>query len=685
MRKSISIVLISVLFLPLHAEKKKTSELPEDYKKWIEEEVVYIITSREKDVFLRFETDRERDIFIDAFWKQRDPTPGTPRNEFKEEHYRRLGYANEYFGRGTPRPGWKTDQGMVYIILGPPNNIEEYENVMNVYPTQIWFYFGDPKLGLPTAFNVIFFKKEGTGEYILYSPTDHGPQSLIADYMQTAPDPQAAYDALARLEPNLARQTLSLIPGERAYPGMVSLASSTLLNNIFSSPQKKVKDQYAEAILRYKDVVEVEYSANYIGNDSMVRLMKDESGIFLVHYSIEPKKLSVDLYGDSYSANFELNGRITDLEGRTIFQYSKEIPLSFNYDQIKDMESKSFALQDMFPLVPGHFRFDLLLKNTVSKEFTSFEVEVIVPQDVSAPQMLALILGYRVENRKSESREIVPFRVGGKQILCQPWKIFSPKDSLFVFSQILGLSDDVKSRGILRFEIIKEGQVVSSKKNKISYAEEDINFIDELSLKDLVPGYYTLKVSVLSEEEDEILSGKEDFEITYSASLPRPLIVSRIMPASYHEEYTYNLGVQHLNLGHLEEAHSFLEESYHKRPQRLEYALGLSQALFIKQDYQKVKDILTPFLGNQEVRGEVFYFLGKSCHALGQFEEALSHYKSYLSRIGTNLEILNLMGSCYYQLGNKEEALKTWRKSLEINANQEDIRKLVQSLEGEKK
>jgi GWxTD domain-containing protein len=685
MRKSIVIVLISVLFLPLYAEKKKTSELPENYRKWIEEEVVYIITSREKDVFLRLETDRERDIFIDAFWKQRDPTPGTPRNEFREEHYRRLGYANEYFGRGTPRPGWKTDQGMVYIILGPPNNIEKYENVMNVYPTQIWFYFGDPKLGLPTAFNVIFFKKEGIGEYILYSPTDHGPQALIADYMQTAPDPQAAYDALARLEPNLARQTLTLIPGESAYPGMVSLASSTLLSNIFSSPQKKVEDHYSEALLKYKDMVEVEYTANYIGNDSMVRLIKDESGFFLVHYSIEPKKLSVDLYGNSYSANFELNGRITDLDGRTIFQYNKEIPLKFNHDQLKDLESKSFALQDMFPLVPGHFRFDLLLKNTVSKEFTSFEVKLTVPQDISAPQMPALILGYKVEDRKSESGEIVPFRVGGRQILCQPSKIFSSKDSLFVFSQIIGLSDDVMSRGFLKFEITKEGQVVSSKKNKISYAGEDINFIEELSLKDLVPGYYTLKVSVLSEDDEEILSGNEDFEITSSASLPRPLIISRIMPASHYEEYTYNLGIQHLNLGHLEEAYSLLEESYHKRPELLEYALGLSQVLFIKQDYQRVKDILAPFLVSQGVRGQVFYFLGKSCHALGQFEEALSHYKSYLSRIGTNLEILNLMGSCYYQLGNKEEALKTWKKSLEINANQEDIKKLVQSLEGEKK
>ena len=86
-----SLVLIFVFCLSLIA-----SDLPERYRKWLDEEVVYLITPREKEVFLKLQTDRERDIFIEAFWKQRDPTPETPRNEFREEHYRRLNYANQY-------------------------------------------------------------------------------------------------------------------------------------------------------------------------------------------------------------------------------------------------------------------------------------------------------------------------------------------------------------------------------------------------------------------------------------------------------------------------------------------------------------------------------------------------------------------------------------------------------------
>ena len=131
----------------------------------------------------QLQTDRERDIFLEAFWKHRDPTPGTPKNEFEEEHRRRLDHANKFYGRSVPLPGWRTDRGRIYILLGPPQNIEQYSNVNGVYPTEIWFYLGDPALGLPTAFNVIFFRKEGVGDYILYSPTEHGPRSLIASSM----------------------------------------------------------------------------------------------------------------------------------------------------------------------------------------------------------------------------------------------------------------------------------------------------------------------------------------------------------------------------------------------------------------------------------------------------------------------------------------------------------------------
>src|SRR4030042_198520 len=95
--RSARLFLPAVLCLPLISGEKKTElKLPEQYRLWLDEQVVYIITPTERDVFRKLETDREREIFIEAFWKHRDPTPGTPRNEFKEEHFRRLRPADRF-------------------------------------------------------------------------------------------------------------------------------------------------------------------------------------------------------------------------------------------------------------------------------------------------------------------------------------------------------------------------------------------------------------------------------------------------------------------------------------------------------------------------------------------------------------------------------------------------------------
>ncbi len=686
MRKKTSFsVLMLLFFISLHAGYSDKAKLPERYKVWIEGEVGYIITPKEKDVFTELETDRERDLFIEAFWKQRDPTPGTPQNEFKEEHYRRLNYANEYFGRGTPRPGWKTDQGRIYIILGPPMNIERYENVMNVNPTQIWSYLGDSKYGLPTGFNIVFFKREGIGEYILYSPSDHGPQSLIANYMGDARNVQAAYQSLSKLEPNLARHTLSLIPGERSVPGYVSLASNSLFTSVFSYPQKKVEDSYAEAILKYKDFVEVEYTANYIRSEAMFKVVKHDADFFLIHYSVEPKKLSVDYIDDNYNAYFELDGRISDLNGRTVYQYTKEIPLSLNREQLQDVQIKSFALQDVIPFIPGHYTFDLLVKNTVSKEFTSFESDVTIPQNLSTLQMSTLILGYGVEKSPSESKDIIPFKIGNDQILCQSRKTFTKKDPLYISFQLYGLDDEIRSHWELRFTFLKEDQKFLSKTAKISDFQSNINFIQEFFLEEFPPGYYSIKVSVLDGEGKEVLYETEDFEITFAANIPRPYIISKVMPYSRIEEYDYNMGIQYHNTGNYEKAKVLLEKAYQKNPRQLDYALGYTQILFINQDYKKIKEVLMPFLNSPDESDGVLYFLGKATHSLGGYPEALTLYEKYLSRFGLNLEILNLTGTCHYQLGDKKEALKVWERSLEINPNQTDIKKLVESLKKEQK
>ncbi len=135
------------------------------YNKWLTEDVAYIITDQERAAFKRLATDEEREHFIEQFWLRRDPTPGTPRNEFKEEHYRRIAYANQHYPAAAAGiPGWKTDRGRVYIIYGPPDEIETHPAGGAVtHPFEQWRYrFIE---GMGTNIIIEFVDSTGLGEY----------------------------------------------------------------------------------------------------------------------------------------------------------------------------------------------------------------------------------------------------------------------------------------------------------------------------------------------------------------------------------------------------------------------------------------------------------------------------------------------------------------------------------------
>ena len=185
-----SILLLSLIYC---MQAGLAQELPLEGKQWLEEEVVYIITPKEKKVFLSLKSNRERDVFKRAFWIQRDPTFGTEKNEFKDEHYRRLTYAQTILGRGSVRPGWQTDRGRFYIILGAPVDIQRYiETSQNLVTCELRQYQGDTSLGLPPFFYIIFYQEPGSGEYKLYSPSFDGPQRLTQHSFQATTSEQVS-------------------------------------------------------------------------------------------------------------------------------------------------------------------------------------------------------------------------------------------------------------------------------------------------------------------------------------------------------------------------------------------------------------------------------------------------------------------------------------------------------------
>jgi GWxTD domain-containing protein len=684
-KKFFSILFILSVFIIGSAEKTKVSELPFRYKKWLQEEAFYIITTREREVFLELQTDKERDLFIEAFWKHRDPTPGTDENEFKKEHYRRINYANHFYGRVTPKPGWRTDRGRIYIILGEPNDIQRLSGKGQIYPSEVWFYQDKADQGLPPGFHVVFFQEGGAGEYRLYSPFRDGPQKLMPIYGGDPRDYYAAYLELKEIEPNLAEVSLSLIPGESSsLMGRPSMASDMLIQKIETVPQKQIEDRYAQKFLQYKDIVEVEYTANYIYSDSLVRIVRDPSEIDFVHYAVELPRLSVGSFENKYYTNLKLNGTVSNLEGKIIYQYEKNIKLEFDKEQIISLSHKPFNLHDMFPLIPGNYKFSVLIKNEVSKEFTSLERDLIIPQDDSSLHMNFLLLGYQATRSETLEKKTQPFRLGSYQIFCQPNNAFLSKDNLVIAFQIHGLRRESRQGGEIKFIFFKGGKEFRSFTKKISEYSEFPTFVQEFVLQDFLPDHYKIQVSLIANEK-EVLSKSDEFDVTHLNTVLRPWIYSRILPDTEDPIYSYIIGTQLFKTGNIEKARLNLEKAFQKNADSVEYALDLAQTYIALAEYGKIKSILLPFLGQATPRYEVFTMLGIAYQNLGEFNEAIKIYDQAISRFGLNINLLNSLGECYYKLGMPEEALSSWEKSLKIDSSQPRIRKNIEVIKKKKR
>jgi GWxTD domain-containing protein len=683
LNKTFILAMVLVILIPVKsiAKEKSSDYLSERHKKWLEEEVVYIITDVEKNVFSQLETDREREMFIETFWKHRDPTVGTPENEYKNEHYDRIQYANKNFGRTSPNPGWKTDRGRTYITLGEPRDVERYIGEIGIYSTEIWFYQGLAQYGLPAGFNLVFFQKDGFGDFVLYSPTSNGPHALMTNYFGDPANYLKAVMDLKKINPRLATVSMSLIDGEPATRGFPSLASDMLIQQIFTVPEKQFEDKYAEKFLLYKDIVEVDYTANYIDSNSLVRVMKEPSGLHFVHYIIEINRFSVEQYQDKYVTHLKVNGSVSNVEGETIYQFERSIPVEFEKEHLDNITYRPFAFYDLFPLIPGEFKLLILLKNEVSKEFTSLEKKISIPEKITSPQMSPLVLGY--DSHHDSGEKMKPFKFMDQQIYCQPLRIFLPQDMLFVGFQVLGLNPDLAQNTVIKYEIFDGSNIVLTSINKISDYSAKMNILEQFPLKGLSPGYYHIEVRVIT-DGSELLSESERFEITPATGFPRPWTqTSSLFPVS-HPAYSLIFGMQYFNEGKIEKAKTELERALQNAPNSQEISLRLANVYFILKDYKKSKKLLLSFAESDDVDYGVLFLLGRTCQALGEWDRAVFFFDKAINRFGINIFLLNSLGDCYFSLRMLKEAKATWEKSLEIKPDQPRIKEKVESIREKK-
>jgi len=671
----------------ISAQQLKEKDLPAHFRQFLDY-TRYIMLDEEREVFMKLTNDRDRMAFTEIFWKQRDPTPGTPINEFKEEHEKRWQYCRTTLSRSTTRDGWRTDQGRIHIIMGEPSSIERFDNYLGLYPVQVWYYYGDVSKGLPVHFAIVFFKRNGIGEWRLYDYVADGPSALLVEGRHLdVSNYEALYDKIYELAPTLSLVAISMIPGEIPYNFQPSPINNIYMASVFESRKKDISPTYATHFLDYKGMVTSEYMTNYITSDAILALIPDPLlGIDFLHFSIAPKTLSIDYYDptDQYFCNFTVNASLRIDDENIIFQYSRDFPFYFKEEELPGIENNGVSIEDSFPAVSGKYKFIVLLQNSIGKEFTLFERDIEIPEKTGIPSIRGLILGYKVENYSTAMH--IPFKVVDKKLVVDPKSTFGADESVNIFFNLTGLDRNFWESGRVNIEV-KGSRPSENAQKSYTLALNEHPFSENLHLnhiispQDLSPDYYELEIHLLDGEGQALDRAKTTFIVSTEAAVSHPLTHAKALPLANGFLFHYAQASQYDKVNNLEAAEASYAEAFRVKPDYKRGLVEYANFLYKVKKYDRILSLIESIQEDENLRFEYFLLGGKAFMGKGQYSEAIASFLEANKIYDSDINLLNSLGFCYYRSGNKERALETLRASLRLNGGQEEIKKLVAEIE----
>jgi GWxTD domain-containing protein len=363
-------------------EKRFKQEVSGSYKKWLSEDVAYIITDEERAAFRQLSNDEERDSFIEAFWQRRDPTPDTVENEFKEEHYRRIAYANEHYAAGIP--GWKTDRGRMYIVYGQPDEIEShpsggtYERPMeegggetSTFPFEQWRY------------RYI----EGIGQEVIIEFVD---TCMCGDYHMTLD--RSEKDAL-KYTPNggltLYEQMGMASKTDRfTHGGLEQLGTSPFSNDLQTKQFDRLEQFYKlqkPPEVKFKDLEEVvshKINVNLMPFDVRADFVRVTGDTVLVPVTVQVKNRDVTFQNKDGVQRGTVNifGRVTTLTGKIAQTFEDTVQVDVPAELLPKVTENSSVYWKALPLRPGRYRFDIVVKDVNGDRVGTWSKGVIVPE-----------------------------------------------------------------------------------------------------------------------------------------------------------------------------------------------------------------------------------------------------------------------------------------------------------------
>jgi len=506
--------------------RKSLKELDSAYKQWLTEDVTYIISPDERNAFLQLDTNEEREQFIEQFWLRRSSNPDLPENDFKEEHYRRIAYANEHFASGIP--GWKTDRGRMYIMWGPADEVEShptggtYDRPMeegggstSTYPWETWRWRYLEGIGE----NIIleFVDPSGSGEYHLtMDPSEkdallHVPGAGLS--LMESMGMASKTDRFTRSDGTNLPKSMG---GEPA--SMNEFSRLELYAKVNKPPEVKFKDLEAVVTSRIvRDQLHFNWRTDYLK-------VTNDTVLVPVTIQIPNSQLSFQSKDGIHSATMNIFIRVSTLTGRIV--QTQEDPVSRDFPD--SLYQQSLKLQSIYqkaiPLRPGLYRLDLVIKDVQSGNIGVVNSRLQVPRyEDEKLEASSLILADQIEHVPAKQINTGQFVLGSSKVRPRLEADFTTADKLGIYLQVYNLTPDEKSHksnATFKYTVKKgKDQVMQFKETseEMKQTGNQVTIERLLPLATLAPGKYSLEVNATDTLSNQTISRSAEFTVKTAA------------------------------------------------------------------------------------------------------------------------------------------------------------------------
>ena len=507
-------------------EARLKKELETPWKKWLNEDVSYIITDEERKAFKQFATDEEREQFVEQFWLRRDPTPDSVENEYKEEHYRRIAYANEHYASGIP--GWKSDRGRIYITFGPADEIDSHPSggsyqrptaegggETSTYPFEDWRYRYIEGIG--NDVNIEFVDPTMTGEYrMTMDPSEKDALLYVPNAGLTLSEQMGLSSKTARFQRTDGTHLGTPLGGTPA--SMNEFSRLEQFAKLQKAPPVKFKDLEALVNTRITfNVLPMLVRVDYVR-------VTESSVLANVTVQFENKDLQFQAKEGVQRSVINLFGRVTTMTRRPVTTFEKPLEITIAPELLQKLAANRSIYQQSIPLAPGRYRLNVVAKDIIGGNTNTYEVALDVPHfDEEKLASSSLILADTIEKLPTKSIGGGMFSIGDTKVRPRLGDKFNRDEKMGIYLQVYNFAPDEKTQkpfGEISYEISKAGK----DGEKVLDFTEDLSKIPNASasqvtiekllpLKAMTPGAYTLKVKATDKKGNQTLQQQTNFTV----------------------------------------------------------------------------------------------------------------------------------------------------------------------------